>query len=242
MNLRQPLSNEEVEELDRILMDQPGDLDAMNVSMLDGFLTAVVSGPNAIMPSIWMPWVWDVEKGVSRPAFHSDHAAQRFYELVFRHMNSISAELLESPEDFEPLLLENPNDGDPIPLLDDWCMGFMKGLILDIEGWTPLTSLHTDWFTVLRLYGTEDGWEILTEVSHDLDQHLEYADQLPHDIRKIHRYWLERRGKDVTPGKRASTMGSSPWVLDDVPGENDACPCGSGEKFRQCHGSPGRLH
>ena len=37
MNLRQPLSNEEVEELDRILMDQPGDLDAMNVSMLDGF-------------------------------------------------------------------------------------------------------------------------------------------------------------------------------------------------------------
>ena len=72
MNLSQPLSNDEIEELDRMLMDQPGDLDPMSVSMLDGFLTAVVSGPNAIMPSIWMPWVWDVEKGVSRPKFSTD--------------------------------------------------------------------------------------------------------------------------------------------------------------------------
>ncbi len=242
MNLRQPLTNDEVEELDRILMDQPGDLDPMSVSMLDGFLTAVVSGPNAIMPSMWMPWVWDVENGVSRPNFRSEHAAQRFYELVFRHMNSISAELMDAPEDFEPLLLENPNDGDPIPILDDWCMGFMKGLVLDIEGWTPLTSSHTEWFTVLRLYGTEDGWEVLEELSHDLDQHRQYADQLSDDIREIHRYWLARRGKDVSAGTLSSTVKSNPLAADDTPGRNDPCPCGSGKKFKLCHGSPERLH
>lgn len=242
MNLRQPLSNDEIEELDRILMDQPGDLDSMNVSMLDGFLTAVVSGPNAIMPSMWMPWVWDVESGVSRPEFQSERAAQRFYELVFRHMNSISAELMEAPEDYEPLLLENPNNGDPIPILDDWCMGFMRGLELDIEGWAPLTSLHTEWFTVLRLYGTEDGWEVLEELSHDLDQHRQYADQLPDDIREIHRYWLARRGKDMPAGELSGTVKSSPLVVGDKPGRNDRCPCGSGKKFKRCHGSPERLH
>lgn len=63
MNLHQPLSDEEIEELDLILMNQPDDIDSMSVSMLDGFLTAVVSGPNSIMPSIWMPWVWDFEQG-----------------------------------------------------------------------------------------------------------------------------------------------------------------------------------
>ena len=242
MNLRQPLSNEEVEELDRILMGQIGDLDPMSVSMLDGFLTAVVSGPNAIMPSIWMPWVWDIENGTSRPNFSSDGAAQRFYELVFRHMNSISAELMEAPEDFEPLLLENSDDGGPVPILDDWCMGFMKGLVLDVEGWMPLTSLHTEWFTVLRLYGTEDGWEVLNEVSHDLDQHQEYADQLPEDIRKIHGYWLERRGKGIVAGAPPYEVASGTLVMSDKLGRNDPCPCGSGKKFKFCHGSPERLH
>jgi uncharacterized protein len=32
----------------------------MDVSTLDGFLCAVLSGPNVIMPSEWMRWVWDV--------------------------------------------------------------------------------------------------------------------------------------------------------------------------------------
>jgi uncharacterized protein YecA (UPF0149 family) len=121
-------------------------------------------------------------------------------------------------------------------------MGFMKGLVLDIEGWTPLTSLDTDWFTVLRLYGTEDGWEILTEVPHDLDQHREYADHLPEDIRKIHRYWLERRGKGVAAGTQFDAVAPGPLVVSDKLGPNDPCPCGSGKKFKFCHGSPERLH
>lgn len=242
MNLREPLSDDEIDELDRILMDQPGDLAPMSVSMLDGFLTAVVAGPNTIMPSMWMPWVWDVEEGVLRPNFRTERAAQRFYELVFRHMNSIAAELMEAPEDFEPLLLENPNDGDPIPVLDDWCMGFMKGLVLDIEGWTSLTSSHAEWFTVLRLYGTEDGWEILQEHSNDLEQHFRYADQLPEDVKNICRYWLQRRGKGAAGGELPGTVKPSPLVVSDRPGRNDLCPCGSGKKFKRCHGSPERLH
>jgi uncharacterized protein len=242
MNLSEPLSDDEIDELDRILIDQPGDIDPMSVSMLDGFLTAVVSGPNTIMPSMWMPWVWDVEQGVLRPKFRSERAAQRFYELVFRHMNSIAAEVREAPEDFEPLLLENPNNGDPVTILDDWCMGFMKGLVLDIEGWTPLTSTHTEWFTVLRLYGTEDGWEILEEQSDDLEQHQRYADQLPEDVRNICRYWLERRVKDAAEGKLPGAVKPSPLVMGDRPGRNDPCPCRSGKKFKRCHGSPERLH
>jgi len=242
MNLSQPLSDDEIDELNRILIDQPGDLDPMSVSMLDGFLTAVISGPHTIMPSIWMPWVWDVEHGVSRPNFRSERAAQRFYELVFRHMNGIAAELMEAIEDFEPLLLENPNDGDPITILDDWCIGFMKGLVLDIEGWTPLTSAHTEWFTVLRLYGTEDGWKILEEQSNDLEQHQKYAEQLPEDVRNIFKYWLERRAKGAAEGQVPGAIKHAPLLVGDKPSRNDPCPCGSGKKFKRCHGSPERLH
>jgi uncharacterized protein YecA (UPF0149 family) len=31
-------------------------------------------------------------------------------------------------------------------------------------------------------------------------------------------------------------------VVSDKLGPNDPCPCGSGKKFKLCHGSPERLH
>lgn len=242
MNLRQPLSDQEIEELDLILTNQPDDIDSMSVSMLDGFLTAVVSGPNTILPSLWVPWVWDVEQGKNKPSFANERAAKRFYELVFRLMNSISADLMEAPEYFEPLLLENLNGDDPVTVIDDWCMGFMKGLALDIEGWMPLTSEHTDWFTVLRLYGTKDGWDILSSLPANLDQHRDYVDRLPDDIRKIHRYWLERRTGQAASTSAFEGLSPSPHRAGEKIGRNDPCPCGSGKKFKLCHGSPGRLH
>ena len=53
------LTNQEIEELDAFLLSDDGLENAMDVSSLDGFLCAVLSGPNVIMPSEWMRWVWD---------------------------------------------------------------------------------------------------------------------------------------------------------------------------------------
>jgi hypothetical protein len=55
-----PLTNREIEKLDAFLLSDGGLENAMDVSTLDGFLCAVLSGPNVIMPSEWMRWVWDV--------------------------------------------------------------------------------------------------------------------------------------------------------------------------------------
>ena len=54
-----PLIDQEIEELDAFLLSDDGLENAMDVSGLDGFLCAVLSGPNVIMPSEWMRWVWD---------------------------------------------------------------------------------------------------------------------------------------------------------------------------------------
>lgn len=57
---QKPLSAKEIEQLDRFLLADD-DLEAtMDVSTLDGFLCAVLSGPMLIMPSEWMRWVWDM--------------------------------------------------------------------------------------------------------------------------------------------------------------------------------------
>src|SRR5450631_2104766 len=72
-----PLTNLEIEELDTFLLSDDGLENAMDVSGLDGFLCAVLSGPNVIMPSKWIPWVWDSTEANQSPEFTSEKQAQR---------------------------------------------------------------------------------------------------------------------------------------------------------------------
>ena len=37
-------------------------------------------------------------------------------------------------------------------------------------------------------------------------------------------------------GNGASTNGSGPHLVGEKVGRNDLCPCGSGKKFKKCHG------
>lgn len=89
--------------------------------------------------------------------------------------------------------MENPNHGDPIPIIDDWCMGFMKGVMLDEPNWQPLITQKPELFEVLYLYGTEVGFKILLEKNYPLKQHKRWAAELGDTVRIIHAYWLRRR-------------------------------------------------
>jgi len=77
-----PLTNREIEKLDAFLLSDGGLENAMDVSTLDGFLCAVLSGPNVIMPSEWMRCVWDMEEGEQAPEFASETQAQRILGLL----------------------------------------------------------------------------------------------------------------------------------------------------------------
>jgi len=54
----------------------------MDISTLDGFLTAIVCGPKNIMPSEWLPWVWIMESGKDAPTFKDQVQAQRILGLL----------------------------------------------------------------------------------------------------------------------------------------------------------------
>jgi len=237
-----PLNDEEFQELDAFLLDAEGIDESMDVSTLDGFLTAIVCGPKTIMPSEWMRWVWDMEKGEETPAFKDRAEAQRIIGLLMRHMNDIAATLHEAPEHYEPLFLENPNDGDPIPIIDDWCFGFMKGVELDAEGWARLMAGRPDWMSTILLHGTEEGWDALKVKNLSLDEHKALAAGLGDTVRKIHALWLEQRRKEIADGRFPDVVRREPVRNPNKVGRNDPCPCGSGRKFKQCHGSADRLH
>jgi yecA family protein len=237
-----PLTDEEIKELDEFLLEAEGVEESMDISTLDGFFTAIVCGPKTIMPSEWMRWVWDMQSGKDAPEFKEQAQAQRILGFLMRHMNDIAQTLQQAPEEYEPLLMENPNNGDPVPIIDDWCLGFMKGVQLDSDGWLPLVIGKPDWMSTITLYGTEDGWEALKKKNLSLDEHKALAAGLAETVQKIYALWLEQRRKQIASGTLADVGRREPIRNLNKVGRNEPCPCGSGKKFKQCHGSADRLH
>ena len=56
--LNAPLLGEEVERLDDLLQQYGKDYGLLSVDELDGYLTAIVSGPHLIRPNEWYPEIW----------------------------------------------------------------------------------------------------------------------------------------------------------------------------------------
>ena len=122
------------------------------------------------------------------------------------------------------------------------CCGYVKGIALDPSGWKPFIEEHPDWFEVIHLYGTESGRDRLkesVEAYQDADaRHQGFVELIAPAARNIHAYWLARRAP------APDTIGDTrrPIHKVPVPGRNDRCPCGSGKKFKHCHGAPQLLH
>src|SRR3974390_3019940 len=119
------------------------------------------------------------------------------------------------------------------PIIDEWCCGYVKGIALDPVGWQPLIDARPDLFEVIHLYGTKCGWERLKElvdVHEDrVARHQAFVDRIAPAAGDIHAYWLTHRA----PRERLRQLNKVP-----DPGRNDPCPCGSGKKFKRCHGAP----
>jgi len=240
--VQDPLSDKEIEELDDFLLDAEGIDESMNVSMLDGFLTALICAPKLILPSEWMRWVWDTEHGKDSPNFSSEDEAGRILSMLMRHMNDITRTLSQAPEYYEPLLLENINNGNPIPILDEWCMGFVKGMSLDEEEWSDIAVANPQWLSTIFLYGTEKGWETLLAKDIPLEEHIEMSERLTTDVLNIYAGLKALRESQISQA-RTSTVSKRDLAADnDTQDPAGLCPCGSGKKFKLCHGEPGRLH
>ena len=236
------LTNAEIEELNQFLLNAEGIEESMDISTLDGFLTAIVCGPKTIVPSEWLPWVWDMERGKDAPEFKDQAQARRILGLLMRHVNDIAETLHQAPEHYEPLLMENPNNGDPVPIIDEWCSGFMKGVQLDSDGWLPVVVGKPSWMSTLMLYGTEEGWEALEKRNLSLDEHRALAAGLAGTVQQISAFWLHQRRKQIAEGTVPDVVRRAPMRNPNKVGRNEPCPCGSGKKFKQCHGSVDRLH
>ena len=115
-----PLNESEMAWLEETLMSYGhDDASVIDVSELDGMLTAVLSGPVVVEPDTWLVAVWGGEKYI--PRWKNDREMNRFIDLCFKHMNDIAERLSEYPDQFEPMFGYNDVDGESYTVVEEWC-------------------------------------------------------------------------------------------------------------------------
>jgi uncharacterized protein len=204
--LDEPLSDGELDELEGFLASDAVPQDCMDLEMLDGFLTAIVSGPEAIQPSEWLPQVWSDGGRTASPAYVDNEQAQRIMALMLRHMVGIQRTLRESPTRFRPLLYMPEekaarNDKSP-PEASAWCEGYMAGVKLRDEEWQPLYDAQEarDWIFPIEALAFGDQDPEFAEWVDDKEKRESLVDELPVASVLIFRFWQERRRAPETRG------------------------------------------
>jgi len=209
----------DLDDLDAFLTSDRVPEGCMRLSELDGFLTAIVIGPELIMASEWLPVIW----GEEEPVFESDEELQSVVGAIVGRYQEILQTTQDEPEAYEPLLFETL-DGQL--LATDWAAGFMDGAALRKDAWRPL--LQTDegaelLAPIIAFLNDEDG-NPLVEVEGDELAAVRAAaiDLIAPSVQGINSFWQLRRH---LPRRVAKT------------GRNEPCPCGSGRKYKRCCGA-----
>jgi uncharacterized protein len=235
-----PLSDAEVAELDEFLRAVPEEFEPLDVAMLDGFLAGILLQPDVVQPSAWLPLVFDAEGRDG--AWPDDAVAQRVLDLIMRRHNELAAYVL-AREPFAPIVFELEDERGQalcgkaaIAALEPWAAGFANALVefpalrdrLDAEEDGAASLLG-----ILR-HLPDDSVDALQEaVPHvpsrgEIDRELPLAD-LDDAIEALVESVMDVA--DITRPRRPVER-AGPKV-----GRNDPCPCGSGRKFKHCHGA-----
>jgi uncharacterized protein len=226
MQLDQPLTDKEFDELDRFLLSDRSPEDAMTMDTLHGYLTAIAIGPETIMPAEWLPRVWGAD-GVA-PKWKNSKEEERILNLIMRFMNEVLVTFEVAPKEFEPLYCEHDVGGQTLIDAEAWCWGFWEGMELRPGSWEEIwDSEVAALMRPLYLLGADEIEENeLPEVEDPAKAH-QLALEIEANLPAIHRYWSTRRKPAVETVKRD----------DPKVGRNDDCPCGSGKKFKKCCGA-----
>jgi uncharacterized protein len=258
------LSDAEFAELDEILAEIPAPLEPLDVVMLDGFLCGVIVQPTLPDVDDWLPFVFDAgghRWGEAEPSPEQ----RRARTLILRRHAALNRAIAEFGS-FDPFILEVDDEGDiaaggdegaadpevagdrevtsakpregqadPEPPLDPigaallpWVAGFEQAVHL-LPGLAELDEPAVS-TTLARLFrflpDDEQGTAALVARELPLTSLGDAIADIVACVAELYELTLPLRYK-VEAVRR-----STPKV-----GRNEPCPCGSGRKFKQCHGA-----
>lgn len=226
-----PLTEADYDRLEELLEHEVFNGEAMRLDEAQAMLCAVISSPEVVAPSIWLP------EALGEGMASGDAAVGETIELLMRLNNDIAAALM-ADETVSPIVYPLDESGEEYDYAA-WADTYIFGASL-VGDWYELAGKHADDLSELL----EPMFLLNGMLKEDAEKHGErwfspaeearlvadIQENLPIIVQTIYNFWRAKRG-GVTLERD-----------DPKTGRNDPCPCGSGKKFKQCCGSPEKLN
>jgi uncharacterized protein len=250
-------SDAEIQALEAMCARLAGFDERVSPEWLDGCMAAMLAGPRALTPAEWLPRLlgdaWertfadpqDVQQAL-------DTLRSRWHVLA----SQLDAEaLFDDPDQLRlsPLLGDygseardalvaagtlSPEEAEAWPLTGElWALGVLETIQAFADDWLAPAAGDEDavWYGgSLRAIGAltqRDAAQLAADLA------LRYpGQQLGRDdlvdeaclaLQDLRCYWVEHAPRHA------------PRRVEPAPGRNDPCPCGSGRKYKKCHGAAG---
>jgi len=239
VSVSRDLTDAEFAELDELLAATPEPLEPCDAVMLDGFLCGVLVQPVLIEPEAWLPHVFDFE-GQPLPDTVDAAWLERTRALILRRHAALNRAMAEDGW-FDPLILEFDEEADAPEVLAGmnpvsqalmpWVAGFQHATLC----FPDLAEMPDDavMAALARLFRhlpaeTDEEREVVATL--DREQPLANLDEGIEDL-----VVAVADLSDLTRDLRYKVD----TVKRDAPkvGRNEPCPCGSGKKYKHCHGA-----
>ena len=247
------LLDSEFAELDELLATTPEPLQALDASMLDGYLCGVLVQPRLIDIDEWLPNIFDYDGGVLPEDVDAVWLA-RIRELVERRHAALNKSMVEDGW-FDPVVLDLDETAEPeeVPADEDaeqaqaratyanmslisrtlmpWVAGFQHAALCFPE----LADMDNDavMAALARLYRhlpaeTDEEKEVVATLDreHPLKDIDEAVEELVVTVADLCDLTQEQRYRVETLRREGPKLG-----------RNDPCHCGSGRKYKLCHGA-----
>jgi len=240
------LTDAEFAELDDLLAKTPEPLEPVDAVMLDGYLCGVLVQPVLLEPAAWLAHVFDFD-GRPLPDDVDPAWRERTTGLIQRRHAALNRTMVEDGW-FDPLVLEfdeeaaaddvprseydPPEPANPVSAaLMPWVAGFQHACLT----FPDLAEMPDDavMAALARLYRhlpaeTDEEKEVVATLDreHPLKTLDEAMEDLVVTVADLYDLTSEQRYKVETVKRETPKTG-----------RNDPCPCGSGKKYKNCHGA-----
>jgi uncharacterized protein len=250
----------EFDELEQILDDlRTRDDETPQWEFCEGFMAAIQCCRRDISAEEYLPVILDLgEDDGEEGLFASEAQRQRFMQLWMRRMEEIRTALDTEVESLDDDRAYHPEVTDvrgavaalppeeraemedqPLPSFAQvWALGFMYA----VENWAEEFSAPRDkeavkWLgsameAIVAMVEDDDEPATLSPFSDDEDSPPSVSEARLHAFGEALWGVYDLRAVWRSIGPRVETIRK-----EATPGRNDPCPCGSGKKFKKCHGA-----
>jgi uncharacterized protein len=233
--IRRDSSEAELDALQAVCDRLTGFDERFNAEWLDGAFSALMAGPSvppgpqAVMPAL-LGDAW--ERTFADPS----DVAQALVPLdarwrVLRSQLDPEA-LYDDPDTLQLAALPLAADDEGgFPLATDWAQGFLRVVDDPAWGWaeSPDPEATAAMLGPVRALCLDpealQAWTTEHYRGGDPPSREQLADDAAYAVQDLRLWWLDNAPR------------TAPRRVEASPGRNDPCHCGSGRKFKKCHGS-----